>query len=276
MEYMKKGKRIMNESYHKSGIKLHRIICFVIVILLISSNCISAMAASAQNWYFSKKGNEKAPSFPMTAEQLGEYNAICIDNNAYTSGEKVIYLTFDAGYENGNIAKILDILREKNVSAAFFILSNLIFKEPELVKRMADDGHIVCNHTSKHKDMTSLTDEEMLADLGRVEALCKENTGVSMAKIFRFPEGRYNEEKLALLCKYGYRTVFWSAAHADWDNAHQPSAEGALEKLKSQTHPGAIFLLHPTSETNAAILSELIDYWRGEGYSFGRLDEIDI
>lgn len=273
---MKKNSLDINKRKNKQRGRLGSVVCLAVVMLLISCTCVSVIAAPTQNWYFGKKGNSEAPSFPMSPGELEKYNAVCIDSKAYERGEKIIYLTFDAGYENGNVVRILDVLQDKNVSAAFFILSNLIIKEPELVKRMAADGHLVCNHTSKHKDMTTLSDEEMMADLGRVETLCKERTGVSMAKIFRFPEGRYSEEKLALLRDMGYRTVFWSAAHADWDNAHQPSADAALKKLKEQTHPGAVFLLHPTSATNAAILSELIDYWRNDGYTFGRIDEIDI
>ena len=233
-----------------------------------------ACKENAESWYL-KRGNEgEAPGFPASAEYIVEQNGFYIDTEAYSTGEKVIYLTFDAGYENGNIEKILDTLKEKNVTGAFFILSNLIKKNPDVVRRMADEGHLVCNHTKNHKDMTTLTDDEMTANLSVLSEQYTELTGKEMAKYFRFPEGRYNKEKVALCNTIGYRCVFWSAAYADWDNGRQPDTEWAYNKLLSQTHPGAIYLLHPTSGTNAAILGRLIDAWRSMGYRIGGIEEI--
>ncbi len=248
------------------------VICAILLLSVLSTSVIAH--SSAKSWYIIKRGEGNTPDFPCDTASLLEYNAICINNEASKKGEKIIYLTFDAGYENGNIAKILDVLKAKDVPAAFFILSNLINKSPDIVKRMADEGHLICNHTKNHKDMTTLTDIEMQRNLEALESLCKESIGVEMSRVFRFPEGKYNEEKLSLLKKLGYRTVFWSAAYDDWDNNRQPDEETAIKKLKDQTHPGAIFLLHPTSETNARILPRLIDYWRSEGYSFGIINEI--
>ena len=251
---------------------LSSLICIILLLSVIATHVMAS--GEAKNWYIVKKGAGCSPDFPCDSEALLEYNAICIDAEAANSGEKIIYLTFDAGYENGNIERILDVLREKDVPAAFFILSNLINKSTDIVKRMADEGHLLCNHTKNHKDMTTLTDTEMQKNLEALEELCLQKVGAEMSKIFRFPEGKYSEEKLLLLKKLGYRTAFWSTAYDDWDNLRQPSEDVAMKKLIGQTHPGAIFLLHPTSETNAKILPKLIDYWRNEGYTFGRIDEM--
>ena len=231
---------------------------------------------NAENWYLKRGKEGEAPQFPPSAEYIVEQNGFYMDNDAYANGEKVIYLTFDAGYENGNIAKILDILKEKRVTGAFFILSNLIKKNPDIVRRMADEGHLVCNHTKNHKDMTTLTDEEMTANLQVLYDQYKELTGTEMAKYFRFPEGRYNKEKVALCNTIGYRCVFWSAAYADWDNQKQMEPQKALDLLLSRMHNGAVILLHPTSSTNAEILPQLIDKLREQGYRFGTLDELCV
>ncbi len=230
--------------------------------------------AKAENWYIKRGAEGCAPTFPPSSEYICLQNGFCIDKEAYESGEKVIYLTFDAGYENGNIERILDIMREKGVTGAFFILSNLIKKNPELIKRMVDEGHVVCNHTKNHKDMTTLTDEEMKNNLSSLDEEFKALTGKEMDKFFRFPEGRFSKEKVALCNELGYRCVFWSAAYADWDNANQPNGDWAFDKLISQTHPGAIYLLHPTSRTNADILPHLIDKWREMGYEIGSISNI--
>ncbi|MBQ2718600.1 MAG: polysaccharide deacetylase family protein, partial [Clostridia bacterium] len=183
--------------------------------------------------------------------------------------------TFDAGYENGNVEKILDVLKEEGVPGAFFILDNLILRNEALVRRMGDEGHLVCNHTLRHRDMTRVTDEAaFLKELTALEDLYRERCGREMAKYYRPPEGRFNEENLKMAQKNGYKTIFWSIAYADWDNDRQPSCDAAVKKLLDNTHNGAIVLLHPTSSTNAAILPTLIKAWRAEGYRFGTLDEL--
>ena len=243
------------------------VMCFVIFTGIVCS------ADNSYNWYIKKNGNN-TPGFPENSDFVSAHNGFYIDKNAAENGEKIIYLTFDAGYENGNIEKILDIMKEENVTGAFFILTNLIKKHPDLVKRMAEDGHLVCNHTSNHKDMTKLTKEEMLCNLERLELQYKECTGLDMEKIFRFPEGKYNEECILTCEEAGYKTVFWSMAYDDWDNARQPSKEIAKRKLLDTTHSGAIVLLHPTSRTNADILCDLIKEWKNQGYTFGNLSDL--
>lgn len=242
----------------------------VLIVMFFNTVCY---ADSGCNWYIVKRGNE-VPGFPENADEILKHGGIFIDNNAVDSNEKKIYLTFDAGYENGNIEKILDIMREENVQGAFFVLSNLINKNPNLIKRMVNEGHLVCNHTSNHKDLTKLNDCEILANLARLEKQYKELTGLEMEKIFRFPEGRYSISALKLLYENGYKSVFWSMAYDDWDNGRQMSVDKAKAKLLSTTHNGAILLLHPTSTTNARILRDLIREWRDMGYSFGSLKDI--
>ena len=246
-----------------------------ISLALILSILMSAVAYAdcSRNWYIVKRGND-TPKFPEDAEKMHQYGGIYIDKASCENGEKKLYLTFDAGYENGNIEKILNVMRDEGVTGAFFILSNIIKKNTDLVKRMADEGHLVCNHTANHKDMTKLSGEEMLANLSRLEEQYKNATGYEMQKIFRFPEGRYSLEAMKLLDEEGYKTVFWSMAYDDWDNSRQMDADAAKRKLLSTTHDGAIILLHPTSATNAAILADLIHEWRAMGYTFGSLTDI--
>ena len=169
---------------------------------------------------------------------------------------------------------MLDTLKEKNVSGAFFILDNLVRRNPELVIRMAQDGHAVCNHTSNHKDMTKLGYEQFSEEITSLEKFTAEKTGVSMAKFYRPPEGKISKENLEFAEKLGYKTVMWSLAYADWDNSKQPSPEYAKKLLADNTHNGAVILLHPTSHTNALILPEMIDYWREQGYRFGTPEEL--
>jgi peptidoglycan-N-acetylmuramic acid deacetylase len=185
----------------------------------------------------------------------------------------VIYLTFDAGYENGNIARILDTLKSHNAEGAFFILENLIRRNPELVERMKSEGHLVCNHTARHKDMTKLSDEEIEKELRTLETLYSETFGATLAPFYRPPEGKFDRKSLAIAKRLGYHTAFWSLAYADWDNDNQPDPEKAKKLLCDHLHNGAVILLHPTSKTNADILDALLTEWENEGYRFGSLTE---
>ncbi len=232
----------------------------------------AASAAECKTWYIKRNGNE--PPFPPgDAAILKEYNAFYINDNL-ADGEKKLYLTFDAGYENGNIERILDVLCKEKIEAAFFILDNLVIKNTDLVERMAREGHLVCNHTKNHKNLSFATKEQICNDLLTLENICKEKAGVEMEKYFRFPEGKYSENALKCVNELGYKTVFWSFAYADWDNEKQPSREFAIKKILDNTHNGAIILLHPTSKTNADILPCLISEWRRQGYEFGSLKEL--
>ncbi len=231
---------------------------------------VEITSASADNWYFRHTKDGVRPPVPAEMSYISKHNGYYLGPD-----EKVIYLTFDAGYENGNVEKILDTLRDEGVPGAFFILEHLACANTDLVKRMADEGHTVCNHTASHKDMTKLqTKEEFAAELSKMEQIYKDNIGYDLAKFYRPPEGRLSEKNLTWADELGYKTVMWSFAHADWDNANQPNPDTAIKKILAETHNGEIILLHPTSATNAEILPTLIREWKKMGYRFGTLDEL--
>ncbi len=242
--------------------------------LLFSVLTFSVSAKDSMGWYIKRNGN-KRPIIEDKQRVIYDYDGYFIDQKLSDDSEKkMLYLTFDIGYENGNTEKILDTLYEENVKGAFFVLDNIILKNPDLVTRMANEGHLVCNHTKNHKDLTKCDSEEIESNILALEELYKEKTGLEMSKYFRFPEGRYSENALKTVQKLGYKTIFWSFAYADWDNNRQPSPSFAMKKILENTHNGAVILLHPTSKTNAVILHELIQAWRKDGYTFGTLDEL--
>ncbi len=227
------------------------------------------------SWYIMRKSDHSTPPLAPEFSFIEDYGGFYADIEAEASGDRVLYLTFDAGYENGNIERILDTLKEKGVTGAFFILDNMIDAFPSLVLRMRDEGHLVCNHTSDHHDMSAVTDRgEFAAELDSLNEKYRALTGEDIAPYYRPPEGKFSELNLKFASELGYNTIFWSLAYADWDNNAQPSREYAIKKLTDNTHSGAVILLHPTSSTNADILGEMIDIWRADGYRFGTLDEL--
>ena len=231
----------------------------------------TAEVFASSDWGLSFGVTGASPTGNASKEELLLYNAYYIGNTE----EKVIYLTFDAGYENGFTDDILNTLKEKEVSATFFLVEHYMNTSPELVKRMADEGHTVANHTASHPDISKLnTKEELQKELTPVEEKYRQITGSDMLKIYRPPQGKYSERNLEQAKELGYATVFWSLAYVDWNNASQPNPESAIQKLDSRIHNGAIVLLHSTSETNAKILGTLIDHWRGMGYTFGSLEDL--
>ena len=251
-----------------------RIFLPILCLLLVCTLALPTFAGErAYNWYFMRTPDHAAPPCPPEFPFLAEHNAYFLDRHAAPE-DKVLYLTFDAGYENGNIAKTLDILSAHHATGAFFILENLIQREPALVKRMAAEGHTVCNHTAKHKDMTRLGEQAFAAELAALADAYSALTGERIAPFYRPPEGRFNESNLRWANALGYKTVFWSFAYADWDNQKQPDPKSALQKLTDHLHNGEVLLLHPTSDTNAAILGDFLDYAKKEGYRFGTLSEL--
>ena len=260
---------------------MKKLIVFVsclVCLSLLAVNRTMALSDEAFGFYCVRNKEHKQPRLDANISFIEKYDAYYVDkNHGDDTEEKVVYLTFDAGYENGNIAKILDVMKSEDVKGAFFILENLINKNPELVKRMADEGHTVANHTSKHKDMTTVdSKEEFSEELSKLETLYKDVTGREMPGYYRPPEGRFDERSLAYVQELGYKTIFWSFAYADWDNNKQPSAEYAKAKIMDNIHNGAVLLLHPTSATNAAILSDVIKDLKALGYRFGELSELTV
>ena len=228
-------------------------------------------ALQTGSWGLSFRQEGAAPIGNADAAHLRQYDAAYIGN----TGEKVLYLTFDAGFENGYTAGILDTLKKHQVSAAFFLVGNYIEKNADLVRRMAAEGHTVGNHTMHHYDMSKLADKASFSkELTDLEDLYRQTLGQEMPKFYRPPQGIYSEENLQMAKELGYRTVFWSLAYVDWNNDAQPTSEEAFSKLLPRTHDGAVILLHSTSQTNAAILEELIIRWKEQGYTFGTLDEL--
>ncbi len=257
--------------------KLWAIICCCALLLAVSFN-FSAYASedTVYHWYCKRQADHKQPIADATLQWIEQYNGYYIDHmHGDTCEDKVLYLTFDVGYENGNVKKILDTLQAEQVSGAFFILGHVIQSHPELVKRMVAEGHTVCNHTTHHPNMTTIDRfEDFQQELQGVELQYKELVGEAMAPYFRPPEGKFDQRSMGYAQKMGYKTIFWSFAYADWDNQSQPSPEAAKIKILENLHNGSILLLHPTSETNALILQDIIQKCKSEGYRFGTLDEL--
>ena len=243
----------------------------VVIALAVSVSVFASSALSTGSWGLSFRQEGAPPIGNAGKDQLRQYQAAYIGN----TNEKVLYLTFDAGYENGCTAKILDTLKEKQVPAAFFLVGNYIRQSPDLVRRMVAEGHTVGNHTMHHYDMSRLSDKAAFSkELTDLEALYKETVGQELPKFYRPPQGIYSEENLKMAQELGYKTLFWSLAYVDWNNDAQPTKETAFSKLLPRTHNGAVVLLHSTSKTNAEILGELIDKWKAMGYRFGTLEEL--
>lgn len=234
-------------------------------------NVRSTAAAAEENWGLSFQEDGEPPIANATAEELARYNAFYTGDN----NEKVLYLTFDAGYENGNTSKILDSLKRHDVSATFFVVGTYIDSEPDLIRRMAEEGHTVGNHTWHHPDMSQITSEEdFKKELESVEDAYEKITGQAMTKYYRPPRGIFSKTNLQMAQKLGYQTFFWSLAYVDWYEDAQPTKEEAFEKLLGRIHPGAVVLLHSTSSTNASILDELLTKWEDMGYSVRPLQEL--
>lgn len=201
-------------------------------------------------------------------------------HDAYYLGDtskKIIYLTFDEGYENGYSSKILDILKEKNVKAAFFVTTPYINSNKDLLKRMATEGHLVCNHSNTHPSMAEValkSKDNFTNEFISVEKAYKSVTGQDIGKFFRPPMGKYSELSLKYTDELKYKTIFWSFAYNDWDPEKQPEVNYAKKLIMERTHPGGIYLLHAVSKTNTEILPWLIDEWTSKGYTFKSLNEL--
>lgn len=230
-----------------------------------------AVAASAEgNWGLSFQQEGEPPVANASAEELAVYDAYY----AKITEEKVLYLTFDAGYENGHMLAILDALKKHQAPATFFVVGNFLKDNPDLISRMVNEGHTVGNHTYSHPDMSKIsTLENFSKELSENEKLYEKITGQPMTKYYRPPQGKYSEANLQMAKELGYKTFFWSLAYVDWYEDQQPSHEEAFDKLLGRIHPGAIVLLHSTSATNAQILDELLTKWEAMGYVFKSLDD---
>ncbi len=253
------------------------VLFFMLFAALLGCFSLPAQAQAVRHqWYCKHVKGHTQPPLDARLSFIEEHNAYYIDrcHTDANAAEKVIYLTFDAGYENGNIEKTLNILRDENVPATFFILDTMLYKSQELVARMVNEGHTVANHTARHKDMSQYSNDAFLAELRALEDLYQEKIGQEMPKYYRPPEGVFSRENLVCAAEKGYKTIFWSFAYPDWDNNKQMSPEKAKQIILDNLHNGEVMLLHPTSETNVEILADVIREARAQGYRFGTLDEL--
>lgn len=234
--------------------------------LLASGRNVVLEESSSWGLSFQKEGER--PTGNATIEELQEYNAFYAEDTE----EKVLYLTFDCGYENGNTPAILDALKKHRATGTFFAVGNFIRDNPDLIKRIVREGHTVGNHTMTHPNMSKISSlESFTEELKGVEELYEEVTGTPMTRFYRPPQGIYSRENLSMAKSLGYCTFFWSLAYVDWYQDKQPTKEEAFSKLLPRIHPGAIVLLHNTSSTNGAILDELLTRWEEMGYHFDSL-----
>ncbi|MDD5793356.1 delta-lactam-biosynthetic de-N-acetylase [Clostridium sp. HCP1S3_B4] len=256
---------------------MRKFFCFTLTIILLITFLpyygFSNTSDTELNWYYVQREKNQIPECPKESEAfLKDYDAYYINNN----NEKTLYLTFDEGYEKGYTNDILDTLKELNIPAAFFVVKPYIDSEPDIIKRMTNEGHLVCNHSNHHPSMASITDNEKFKkELTDVEDAFKELTGQEMPKFFRPPMGKYSKASLEKTKNMGYKTIFWSFAYKDWLTEDQPSKEYAIEKIKNGVHPGAIILLHAVSKTNTEILKTVLLDLQNEGYEFKSLNDLN-
>ena len=231
----------------------------------------AAIPASVGNWGLSFPTEGQAPTGNASPADLAKYDSYYLGDTS----QKVIYLTFDCGYENGYTGQILDALKKHGAPAAFFVVGHMIESAPDIVRRMAAEGHVVGNHTFHHPDMSSISQQDAFQkELDSLAQLYQQTTGRPLSRFYRPPQGKYSEENLKQAQALGYKTIFWSLAYVDWNTDSQPTAEQAYSKLLPRIHNGAIVLLHSTSLTNAEILDELLTKWENMGYTFASLEAL--
>lgn len=224
------------------------------------------------DWYYiPKEDGTPSGQTDATKNLIKKYSGYYLGDTS----KKIIYLTFDEGYECGNTGKILDTLKSNNVKAAFFVTTPYLKSDKDLAKRMVNEGQLVCNHTTTHPSLATITDKtKFQLELTTVDETLQQITGTKINHFLRPPMGKYSEESLYYTQSLGYRTIFWSFAYVDWDPKKQPDEEYAKKLIMKRTHNGGIFLLHAESKTNADILDYLIKQWKSQGYEFKTLNDL--
>lgn len=272
VSYAENGEAVfMGEYLKRNGRLLLAAVVIVLFCAALPQLFAAGKAIETGSWGLSFREEGKEPVGNASRQALESYDAVYVGDGK----EKVIYLTFDAGYENGNTDAILDALKKHQAPATFFLVGNYIETSPDLVKRMVAEGHTVGNHTCHHPNMSQISTKEAFEkELKDLEALYEKTTGQPMTKFYRPPQGKYSETNLQMAKDMGYRTFFWSLAYVDWYENDQPTREEAFEKLLGRIHPGAIVLLHSTSKTNGEILDELLTKWEEMGYHFDSLSNL--
>lgn len=237
----------------------------------VSASATISIPASAADWGLSFPAEGQPPVGNASTADLSKYDAYYLGDTS----QKVIYLTFDCGYENGNTTQILDALKKHHAPAAFFVVGHMIESAPDIVCRMANEGHVVGNHTYHHPNMSSISDQSAFEkELNSLAELYQQTTGKPLSRFYRPPQGKYSVENLKQAQALGYKTIFWSLAYVDWNTNSQPTSGQAYEKLLPRIHNGAIVLLHSTSRTNAEILDQLLTKWEEMGYTFKSLEDL--
>lgn len=253
--------------------KLIKPIIVVFLLFCIIGSFASAESYSNQpiNWGIKKStGGVPAEAGKAWDDLLAKHGAFYKADPS----KKEIYLTFDNGYENGYTAQILDVLKKEKVPATFFVTGHYLETAPDLVKRMATEGHIVGNHSWSHPDLTKSSDEQMVEELEKVRKKAEELTGNKTMKYLRPPRGVFSDRTLAIAKQQGYTHAFWSLAYVDWNTDQQRGAQYAYDHIMKQMHPGAVILLHTVSKDNADALERVIQDVKKEGYTFKSLDDL--
>jgi peptidoglycan-N-acetylmuramic acid deacetylase len=239
---------------------------------LFSNQLLTVSSQPEYMWYYLPHEQGMQPEPMEKAPYLKDHIK---NHDVYYAGsplEKVIYITFDDCPSNGNIPAILGVLEKHNATAAFFMTEKYIENYPDVIKRITDDGCLICNHTADHICVTRITLSKFESELKGVEDAFKKATGRELQRYFRPPQGMFNEDSLDYTQQLGYITVLWSFRYTDWDVANQPSESSAIKTILKETHPGEIALLHCQSKTNVKILDSVLDAWEELGYSFKSLD----
>ncbi|MDY0407533.1 delta-lactam-biosynthetic de-N-acetylase [Virgibacillus soli] len=249
---------------------MRKFIYSIMAVMLLVTFTNGTSVEASFGWGYKKNNKNEVPDIGKYKEVLKKYGAYFVDY----SGDKNIYLTFDNGYEQGHTEAILDVLKEEDVPATFFVTGHYVETEPDLVKRMVDDGHIIGNHSYHHPDFTIISKESIQKELETLEEAVAEVSDQKELKYLRPPRGVFNDNTLKWSNELGYIHVFWSLAFADWNVNKQKGWEYAYDQVMKQVHPGAIVLLHTVSSDNAEALANIIKELKNQGYTFKSLDEL--
>lgn len=236
-------------------------------VLLSMTYCVTT--AHGYGWGFKKSEDHQVPDVGKYKEILGDYGIYHDETN-----EKILYLTFDNGYEEGYTKQVLQVLREEKVPATFFVTGHYVTREPELVQQMVNEGHIIGNHSYHHPDFTKLSKDDVKEEIKSLEMAVANISDQKEMKYLRPPRGTFNEQTLRWAEEFGYIHVFWSLAFKDWETNNQKGSQYAYNQIMSQLHPGAILLLHTVSEDNAKALKKTIQAAKKQGYIFKSLDDL--
>ncbi|MCI8308375.1 MAG: polysaccharide deacetylase family protein [Lachnospiraceae bacterium] len=225
-----------------------------------------------KSWYIMRQEKHKPSGGADSAKNLRKYNAYYYDSK---TKEKVMYFTFDCGYENGYTPKMLDTLKKHGVKATFFVTKAFVESNPKLCKRMKEEGHLVGNHTLNHPSLPAKSVKDIKKEVRGLEKLFKEKTGYELDKFIRPPKGEFSSRVLKVLQKMGYTTAFWSIAYYDYDTQKQPGKNYVVEHFKKYYHKGAITLTHNISKSNMEALDDVLTFLEGKGYRFAALSELN-